>query len=190
MTVLANPPELLTCKPGDICTVRTPGFAAKVIRFGEHLRGWPDRDNHVVGIHHVDNSGTVWGIEGRPGGVGWVDVATYFTGPSGRYALTNRLQPKTDQERLIICQVAEQLLKTGYDWDAIAQDAVIDLDLPLLWHERWNGTTPPAHVVCSSLYAWAYHKANLAHPVQEDMRHIEPANWSAFILESSWEHSS
>jgi len=85
----------------------------------------------------------------------------------------------------MVVQVVRQMLKVDYDWEAIAQDALVDLGIPQLWLEKWHGTSP-AHVVCSSLAAWAYHKAELAAPTQEDMRHIEPANWTQFMLERGW----
>lgn len=190
MTVPAVPAELLACQPGDICVVRTGGFFAKMIRFGAALRGWPNLDNHVVGIHHVDDAGTVWGIEGRPGGVGWVDVARYFSGPYGKYAITNRKQPKTDKQRSELTTIMVQLLKTGYDWDAIAEDAIQDLDLPTWWHQHWGVNGVPAHVVCSSLYAWGYMKLGLAAPRQVSARNVEPANWETFIIEERWKNAA
>jgi hypothetical protein len=186
MTILPQgPPALLACKPGDVLVVRTGGAAGRWIRFGAAIRDESNLDNHVAVIDHVDTGGTVWAIEGRPGGVGWVDAANYFSGENGKYALTNRKQPKSTVQRNDICAVVRQLLKAGYDWDAIAQDAIIDLGLPDLWAEKWHGTTP-AHVVCSSLAVWAYHKVTLDAPTQEDMRHIQPADWSDWIIQNGW----
>lgn len=175
----------LALQPGDVIAVRTGGFAARMIRFGAALRGWPNLDNHIVGVHHVDSANTMWGIEGRPGGVGWVDVQRYFTGPYGDYAVSNVLQPKSPEQREKLCAIMEQLLKVGYDWDAIAQDAIEDLHIPLLWHSNLS-LTSPAHVVCSSLYAWAYRTAGLAYPIQVNVRNIQPASWTQFILEEGW----
>lgn len=187
------PEKLARCGPGDVIVVRTGGWAADLIRWGEALRGWPNIDNHVAIIDSVQDNGIVVAIEGRPGGVGRVDAARYFTHPYGEYAYTNWDQPKTDAQRDIVVTVMRQMLNVGYDWEAIAQDALVDLGIPQLWLEEWhdahNGNdTSPAHVVCSSLASWGYHRADLIAPQQEDMRHIEPCNWTQFIMERTWEH--
>jgi hypothetical protein len=176
-------PDLL--QPGDVVVVRTGGWEAGLIRFGSALRGQPNLDNHVAVVHHKDSSGTLWGIEGRPGGVGWVDVAVYFTGARGQYTLTNALQPKTAVQRDVVAATCEAMLHTPYDWPAIAQDALQDLHLPELWAAKWNGTTP-GHVVCSSLASWAHRKAALAAPATTDARHVEPSDWAQFIIERGW----
>jgi hypothetical protein len=174
-------------EPGDVIAVRTSGFAGGLIRWGEALRGWPNLDNHIVIVDSVQN-GVLVGIEGRPGGVGRVDVSRYFSAPYAMYAVSTREQPKTDTQRSIVVEVMRQMLKVGYDWEGIAQDALIDLGIPQLWDEKWHGTSP-AHVVCSSLAAWGYHRSDLLAPQQEDMRHIEPANWTQFCLEEGWRHA-
>ncbi|HEV2175265.1 MAG TPA: hypothetical protein VGR71_16950 [Nitrospira sp.] len=174
-------------QPGDVIAVRTGGFAGEMIRWGEALRGWPNLDNHIVVVDSIQNDILV-GIEGRPGGVGRVDVSRYFVAPYAAYAVSNREQPKTSGQRITVVTVMRQMLKIGYDWEAIAQDALVDLGIPQLWNEKWHGTSP-AHVVCSSLAAWAHHRAGLAAPTQQDMRHIEPANWTQFILEEGWTHA-
>lgn len=171
-------------QPGDVVAVRTGGFAGEMIRWGEALRGWPNLDNHIVIVDSIQNDILV-GIEGRPGGVGRVDVSRYFTAPYAAYAVSNVNQPKTDSQRSIVVKVMRNMLRVGYDWDAIAQDALVDLGIPQLWNEKWHNTSP-AHVVCSSLAVWGYHEAGLAAPQQEDMRHIEPANWTEFCLTEGW----
>jgi hypothetical protein len=168
--------------PGDVLVVRTEGITAGLIRFGAAWRDLPNLENHVAIAHHV-NQGVWRGIEARPGGVGWVDLEDYL---ESRYTLTNYRQPKTEGQRSTVCSIMEQMLKTGYDWDAIAQDALYDLHIPDVWAERWHGQTPD-HVVCSSLAAWGYHGAHLAAPATEDMAHIQPANWTEFILVNGYQ---
>jgi len=168
--------------------------ATEFIRWGSALRGWPDLDNHVLIIDSVQDNGIVVGIEGRPGGVGRVDAARYFTHPYDTYAVTNWDQPKTAAQRDIIVTVMRQMLNVDYDWEAIAQDALADLGIPQLWLEKWHDAhhghdTSPAHVVCSSLAAWGYHRAGVLAPQQADMRHIQPCNWTEFILDREWEHA-
>lgn len=168
-------------QPADVVAVRTGGAAAWWIRFGSALRNQPNLDNHIVVVHHRDASGTLWGIEGRPGGVGWVDVSVYYSGVWGSYALSNIRQPKSASQRDGVCKTAEAMLHTPYDWPGIAEDALEDLHLPELWAEKWNGTTP-GHVVCSSLASWAYSQYKLAAPKTADPRHIEPSDWAEFII--------
>lgn len=178
--------ELGMLRPGDVIAVRTGGRAAGIIRFGERLRGIPDRTNHIVVVDSRDANDVLVGIEGRPGGVGRVDVAQYFEGGYGHYAVSNRTQPKSELQRSDVVAVVRNMLKVGYDWDAIAEDALNDLHIPELWLEKWHGTSP-AHVVCSSLASWAYHKSGLAAPKQEDMRHIQPGDWAQFMLLHGWD---
>jgi len=164
--------------PGDVLCVRTTGIPGEMIRLGASLEGKPDLENHIAVVHHQNPDGTWRGIEARPGGVAWADMTPYL---ESHWTLSNCGQPKKPAYRAMVCSVVEQMLKTSYDWDAIAQDALIDLHIPDVWAEKWNGKTPD-HVVCSSLAAWAYHKAGLAAPTTEDMAHIQPADWTQFIL--------
>ncbi len=169
-------------EPGDVYAIRTGGKAAGLIRFGSGLLGKPNLSNHIAVVHHVTGS-TKWAIEGKPGGVGWVDCARYAQSP---YLLTNVEQPKTSVQRSLICATLEGMLGTPYDWPGIAQDALADLHLPDLWAEKWGGVTP-GHVVCSSLAAWAYAKGGCAAPKTADMAHIQPSDWDEFILTKAWE---
>lgn len=188
-TTVTGDALLALLKPGDVVAVRTGGFAGEMIRWGAALRGWPNLDNHIVIVDSVQDNGIIVGVEGRPGGVGRVDVSRYFTGVNGDFTVANVDQPKTDDQRNTVVTVMRQMIKVNYDWDAIAEDALVDLDIPQLWNEKWHGTSV-GHVVCSSLAAWGYHKASLAAPKQEDMRHIQPANWTEFILTEGWKGSA
>src|SRR5690242_20152365 len=67
--------------PGDILAVNTGmHFGSRMIRFGAAVRelvtgkAEPDFVNHIAFVHHIDAHGVPWGLEGRPGGVGWVDL--------------------------------------------------------------------------------------------------------------------
>jgi len=64
--------------PGDLLLTRSKtGVFGRLIRVGAALRDEPNLINHVVIVDHQDRQGTWWGIEGRPGGVGWVDLQRY-----------------------------------------------------------------------------------------------------------------
>jgi cell wall-associated NlpC family hydrolase len=174
----------MTVAPGDLLLTRDSRWWARLIRAGAGLRDQPDSWNHVIVASHTDEAGTFWGVEGRPGGVGWVDLAPWLV---DRWTLTNADQPKTEAQRAQVVAVAQGMLGTPYDWAGIVQDAMIAVDAPQLWRLRdFDGRTP-AHVVCSSLAAWTYNKAGLPRPPVPRARDVTPADWAAFILTRGWE---
>lgn len=167
--------------PGDVLVVRDAGFWAWWIRFGERLRGKPHDWNHVVIAHHVDAAGTFWGIEGRPGGVGWRDLRSYL---GAEITLTNRLQGKSDSQRASICQAAEALLGVRYDWPAIVMDGLRMIDP--LWQMRdvW-GPGVPGQIVCSSLADYIYERVGLVTPATD--RWCTPGDWAELIESRGWD---
>lgn len=169
---------------GDVLAVATDGPAAKLIRLGAWLRGLPHGVNHVVIAHHVNDQGVMIGLEGRPGGVGWVDMRNYLASPA---TVDNREQPKTDEQRYTIAKNAEKLLGAPYDWAAIVADAGCDLGLPEPDDLDWNGNGAPLHVVCSSYAAWLYRSVNLARPdVRHGGRFVQPGDWARFDAVKGW----
>lgn len=175
-------PHLSAVNPGDVLAVRTRSrIFGPLIRLGEALAGRPHHDDHVVIVHHWDVAGTLWGIEGRPGGVGWVDVHTY----DNPQLLSNAAQPKSSRQRDGVCAVAEGMLGVDYDWAAIGVDAEISLGLEHLWRLRDFGEATPGHVVCSSLAAWVYRKVGLRGPVGR-MVTCTPGDWAQFMIGAGW----
>ena len=180
---------MITPVCGDVWTVRTNGLAARLIRLGASIRYLfsgnnpdADLDNHVV-IVIKQTDGVWWGIEGRPGGVGWADLTRYINDPA---TVTNFEQPKTAAQRAAIVALVPQILGTPYDWDAIFQAAADDLHLPELFNSdpsKW-GTTVPGHVICSALAAWMYDHLGMAAPTE--CRDTQPSDWTAFDLARSW----
>lgn len=169
-------PELL--KPGDVLAVRTSGPFGEIIRVGEELAGKPGLDNHVAIMHHWDGD-VPWGLEGRPGGVGWVDLRAYLASP---YTVTNIGQPgRDDLTRMTVAGKAKALLGTEYDWAAIGGDALAALHVRL-WALKFPHGLAPGEVVCSSLAAWLYEQAGWARPDPGQERDVEPGDWTAFIL--------
>ena len=169
---------------GDILATRGDGFGSKAIRLGAALEDEPNTVNHICVIHHIDNVGTIWGIEGRPGGVGYVDTRKYLENP---YTITNAEQPKTLAQREWIAQKSTSMLGTPYDWQAIADDACIALlKRNFIWTMRDFGDEPPAQVVCSSFAVWLNHHAGLAYPDQHGERSTTPADWVDWIIRKGW----
>ena len=172
---------MLAVQPGDVLVTRHEhNNAARLIRLGAALEDKPDSWNHVIIAHHVDKAGTFWGVEGRAGGVGWVDMA----GPlADRWTIANYLQPKDGKQRGDVCAAASAMLGVKYDWVAIAVDA--QQAIAPLWHQRdeW-GPGVPGHVVCSSLADWCYEHVGLPSPKAD--RYCTPADWAAWIQTESW----
>ncbi len=173
--------------PGDVVLVHSGGVVGRLIRLGAALLDKPNIRNHVAIAHHV-TAGVTWGIEGRPGGVGWVDMSAYIASP---YSLANTEQPKTDAQRSQVAEIVESLLRVPYDWTAIAADAMRAIHADRLWRPKdfTPGDLAPGHVVCSSLADYAYSKAGLASPCKFDddgIRLSTPADWDAFIEQEEW----
>lgn len=170
--------------PGDVLLVRTNSLTSTLIRFGSALRDAPDISNHVAVVHHTDLHGTVWCVEGRPGGVGWRDATAYLQSP---WTVSNAAQPKTPEQRKTVCDVMQAMLGTPYDWTAIVADAAADLRIRLPWEPVWRGTVP-GQVVCSSAAWFAYSKAALKSPAGG--RACQPSDWDQFIITKAWTRES
>jgi hypothetical protein len=166
-------------EPGDLLLVHTTRPAARWINFASALAGTPSMVDHVAIAHHRDDTGTLWVIEGRPGGVGWRDARAYLT---SSYTLTNARQPKTPQQRETIAGIAQGLLGTPYDWEGIITDAMASIGAHELWRQNWRDQGPPGHVVCSSLAAYAYEACGLDIPPRHAARATTPADWAQFVL--------
>jgi hypothetical protein len=167
-------------KPGDLLATRSGGWAGAMIRFGAAFRDQVNLANHIAIVHHTDNAGTCWVIEGRPGGVGWRDATAYLNSP---YTVGNEKQPKTDAQRKIVTDGATALLGTEYDWQGIIHDAAGALGMDL-WKLKWGKTGVPGQVVCSSLADYLYGKAGLENPPKE--REVSPADWVDLWIRKQW----
>jgi hypothetical protein len=190
--------------PGDLLIVEGTAPVSKVIEVGAVIEGEAVA-SHVALFHHSDFSGPVpahWGIEGRPGGVGWVDLGAYLRDPR---TVSTAGQPKTDAQRGALCKLGVTLLGTPYDWvGGIAADGATVLHLaPMakalhdlgLWRPAHPGGLVPGHVVCSSAWAWAHDRIGLPSPdrpsggpgAPDTWEPVTPANWKTFAEARDWE---
>jgi hypothetical protein len=170
---------------GDILCTRDPGIWARLIRLGAALLDKPNTVNHIIVVHHRDSSGTLWGIEARPGGVGYIDTRMAL---QSRYTLTNIEQPKTEGQRFIIAKAAEGLLGTPYDWQGIVEAGMEVIGAQELWKQKWGSKkVPPAHVICSSFADWLYDYCDLPSPGSKFDRNVTPGDWAKFMIEKGWQ---
>jgi len=164
--------------PGDVLAVRGGGLAGTLIRLGAALADKPNLSGHVAVMHHYDSGGVPWGLEGRPGGVGWVDLRAYVESP---WTMNNCRQPdRTEAQRARVAKAAEGMLGTPYDWQAILGDGFDDLHVKL-----WNlpgFAERPGQVVCSSFAAYLYEQEKWPHPGLNDERYCQPADWDTWIV--------
>lgn len=168
---------MIAVLPGDVLVTRGGGIAGTMIRLGAALAGKPNLSAHVAVVHHRDDAGTLWVVEGRPGGVGWRDARDYLASP---WTLANGAQPKTPGQRDIIARSATAMLGTPYDWAAIVGDGLDDLHL-------WDpvGGVVQGHAVCSAVAACLYDKAGLPRPAGDERR-VQPADWDTWCLTEGW----
>lgn len=171
--------------PGMVLAVHTGGMFSDGIRLGSVLIDETAAQNHILGLSHQDErTMRWWGIEGRPGGVGWVDATPYLASP---LTISNQHQTLDTGQQANIVLALKLALGTPYDWAAIKDEAERDLHLSGLWADTDNwGPAVPAHVICSSLLAWGYKRVDAAYPQQVDERHVQPADWVSFIEENNY----
>jgi len=170
-------------RPGDVVVVRTPWtLAGAMIRLGAMLHGERPVD-HVAVVVDVLPSGDVELIEGRPSGVG----SALLHGSGYTLVSSNAAQPKTDARRAEIVRLADAMVGTGYDWEAIAVDFLGALWLRQPHRPSWNPAKPPRHVVCSSMASWLYRapSVGLVEPAGED-RWCTPWAWQQFNRRQEW----
>lgn len=172
---------------GDVLCTRSSGWPVFFIRLGAALLDRPNTVNHVIIVHHRDDNGTLWGIEGRPSGVGYVELGRHL---KSAYTLNNAEQPKTEGDRFLIAKAAEKLLKAPYDWYGIFQDALLwanKTNVRRMINKDWGDEhKPPTHVVCSSFADWVYDYCNLPSPGKRFDRNVSPGDWAKFIIEKAW----
>jgi hypothetical protein len=179
--------DINTLGVGDVLVTGNPNpsLVARILRIGDRLHGGSGLGEHVIVAHHRDDAGTWWGIEGRPGGVGWRDLTQVVTWPR---VWANTAQPRTAEQRYLIAVACERMLDVAYDWTAITADARQAFNL---WHvfcsKEWEDGEVPAQMVCSAFADWAYEEVFLPNPGgTKRTRYTLPGDWHRFITTSAW----
>lgn len=184
--------DISEVNPGDVLVVadapdqrpkwRKAGFW---ITLRARLRRESSKHYHVAVASHVDEAGTFWGIEARPGGVGYVDIAKYVKNPA---TAVNTEQPKTSEQRATIVEVAKGLLGTPYDWTSIVELGMEAINAQDMWRAKDFDGEVPAQLICSALASWVYRKVGLSAPVHPSgVRFTTPGEWTEFIEKHAWE---
>ncbi len=180
----------VTLLPGDVVVTPTKDKGGWWIRLWAKLQRKPDQFNHIALFTHYDSAGVPRGLEGRPGGFGWVDLNKYLDRPG---AITNVGQPgRTDEKRQEALALARQLIAVPYDWRAILGLGA-QLFSPRLLRlvqaaNEWPEGKPPGHVVCSSSLDWIYEEVGWVSPGGiEKTRWTAPHDWATLITANGWD---
>lgn len=199
--------------PGDvIVTLEGKLPVSHLIRLGAWLTRQPAPVDHVIGVHHYGAppwdpgmSPRWWGIEGRPGGVGWRDLTKVLdrrsawanTGQLAHEAARQMVAGKhvgktvgeVEQElRFLLATYFARLEKVPYDWEAIAAHARIASRLNHIRRlPEWRDGEFPGQVVCSSAMDGAYEYLHLANPGGHEVTRLtSPAGWFRHNTGTEW----
>lgn len=179
-------------KHGDVLCIADNTKAGWFVRFRDKLP-WmrsgvelsPGTFSHVAMVTHIDMQGVLWGLEGKPSRVEFVNLAKYLAMGT---TISNRKQPKTDEQRRAVVKCMLELYAVKYDWAAIVSLGAATFGHPLMWMaQEWDELKPPKSVVCSSSLDAAYERSGLANPGGGvNTRLTTPDHWGDFILRNGW----
>jgi len=175
---------------GDIiCTRNNTGWAARMIRLRAGLLDQPNLVNHVIIVHHKQPNGDWIGLEGKPGGVGWINI-TQRKVLKSPWIVTNAKEPKLEKQRYLVAKAAEKLIGVQYDWMGIMQEAVVwapPKRVTTFINRKWGDAEhPPEQVFCSNYADWCYDFVGLPSPGALFDRNVTPNDWAQFIMEKRW----
>lgn len=167
-------------KPGDVVIVEMGIWIIRALIWIQSVltgRIKYRESGHVIVVTHRDDRGRLWGIEGRPGGVGWAQLDKR----NGKWGLANLDQPKDAAQRSKIVETMKSLLGTKYDYDAYLQIALETIGLNTSWTD-FRGNDVPAHFICSAIADYVYEDVGLANPGGMRITRLTlPSDWAAFI---------
>lgn len=190
--------DVAALRPGDVLVLRTPDAGGWWIRRRALMMRHPwkpwkwlgdktDLVNHVAVFTHVDDTGRPRGLEGRPSGFGWVNLATYLADPA---TVANTDQPKTAEQRETVVRLAISSAGIAYDWAAIVAFAAGAAGLPFRLKE-WPEDGVPSHMVCSSAADYFYEAAKLPNPGgYTKTRGTDPNDWALWVAGKLWQASA
>jgi hypothetical protein len=173
-------------KPGDVVVTEMGIWIVRVLIWIQAVltgKAKYAKGGHVIVVTHRDEQGRLWGIEGRPGGIGWAELDKR----NGQWGLANAEQPKDAAQRSKIVETMKTLLGTKYDYDAYLQIALSTVGINTDWTD-FRGEDVPVHFICSAVADYVYEDVGLANPGgMKVTRLTTPALWAQFIEEKEWE---
>lgn len=175
--------------PGDVVIVEMGILIVRIMIWIQAVltgRAKYRKSGHVIVVSHRDNEGRLWGIEGRPGGIGWADM----TKRDGKWGISNVEQPKTDEVRVQLVDSMIALLGSTYDYPAYLSLALDLVGISTHWTDH-KGDSVPSSYICSAVADQIYENNGLANPGGNDRtRFTTPAEWAEFIDKKEWESNS
>jgi hypothetical protein len=173
-------------QPGDVVIVKMGIWIVRVMIWIQATftgRSKYREAGHIIVVSHRDNEGRLWGIEGRPGGIGWANLDKR----NGEWGLSNVEQPKTAEARIKLVDSMKALLGTKYDYPAYLKLAMDMVGISPRWTD-WNDKDVPTSYICSAVADQIYENEGLANPGGLRItRFTTPAEWAEFIDTKGWE---
>jgi len=173
-------------EPGDVVIVEMGIWIVRVLIWIQAVlsgRSKYRQSGHVIVVSHRDNEGRLWGIEGRPGGIGWADLDKR----NGKWGISNHDQPKDAEVKVKVVQAMVALLGTKYDYPAYLKIAMDTVGITPYWTD-WNDNDVPTSYICSAVADQIYEQYCLPNPGgMKVTRFTTPAEWAEFIDKRQWE---
>jgi len=172
-------------EPGDVVVVEMGIWIVRVLIWIQAIlsgRAKYRDAGHVIVVTHRDPEGRLWGIEGRPGGIGWTDL----TKRNGKWGLSNHEQPKTAEVRVKLVDAMIALLGSRYDYPAYLTIAMQTVGITPHWTD-WDDKEVPSSYICSAVADQIYETECLPNPGGKYVtRYTTPAEWAEFIDNKEW----
>lgn len=172
-------------KPGDVVVTGMGVWIIRVLIWIQAVltgNAKYRKGGHIIVVTHTDSEGRLWGIEGRPGGIGWAQLDKR----NGSWGMSNVDQPKTDDQRAKIVNVMKELLGSKYDYGAYVAIALNTIGINTNWTD-FKGDDVPVHFICSAIADYVYEDVGLENPGGLKItRFTTPAEWAAFIGGTEW----
>lgn len=176
-------------EPGDVVIVEMGIWIVRVMIWIQAVltgRAKYSKAGHIIVVTHRDDKGVLWGIEGRPGGIGWANLDKR----DGKWGLSNHDQPKTAEVRARLVYAMEALLGKPYDYPAYLKLTMDLVGISPRWTD-WNDEEIPTSYICSAVADQEYENEGLANPGGSKItRFTTPAEWAFFVDTKGWEDAS
>jgi hypothetical protein len=173
-------------QPGDIIIIKQGGRLARAAIWLQntlkHNTAKYSLYGHVIVATGKDPEGRLWGIEARPGGIGYRRLEPL----NSTYGMVNTGQPVTAEARTALVAAIIALLGKPYDYEAYLLFVLKAVGIDPTWTYEFDGKDVPPHFICSAVAAYIYRDAGLGYPKVDGVRLCTPADWAEFIDTKGW----